>query len=207
MRGSWLNRTKFIYYLTYLENLPRYSKLSTYQLWCESQTVGHQARLPHLTDGATESFGRTLALSHMASPEAEGWLWPLQVSCLLSQPQGFGCDMSGAKAFQRGQLMEAAWLMGGWAGQARRHWVLGGRGGALGRAEWGPAPYRKLSSASARGPGQLGSGSHSRSASGSTGDSDWGRGSGSSWGSRGLSQEMVEEVLTSFRVELEGEDR
>lgn len=28
-------------------------------------------------------------------------------------------------------------------------------------------------------------------------------GLGSSWGSRGLSQEMVEEVLTSFRVELE----
>lgn len=61
----------------------------------------------------------------------------------------------------------------------------------------GPAAYRKLSSASARGPGQL----ESSGGSGST----WGSGSGSSWGPRGLSQEMVEEVLTSFRVELGGE--
>lgn len=82
-----------------------------------------------------------------------------------------------------------------------------------GRAGWGPAPYRKLSSASARGPGQLESGGHScsssgpGSSSGSTWGSGWGSGSGSSWGSRGLSQEMVEEVLTSFRVELEGEGK
>lgn len=85
--------------------------------------------------------------------------------------------------------------------------MLGGGGGASGRAGWGPAPYRKLSSASAGGPGQLESGSHSGSTSGCTWDSGWGSGSGSgsSWASRGLSQEMVEEVLTSFRVELEGE--
>lgn len=65
----------------------------------------------------------------------------------------------------------------------------------------GPAPYRKLSSASARGPGQL----DSSGGSGSPWGSGWG--SGSSWGSRGLSQEMVEEVLTSFRVELGGEGK
>lgn len=94
--------------------------------------------------------------------------------------------------------------MGGPAGQASRRRVLGGRGGASGRAGWGPAPYRKLSSASAWCPGQLESGSQSGSACGCSWDSGWGSGSGSSWGSRGLSQEMVEEVLTSFRVELEG---
>lgn len=76
-----------------------------------------------------------------------------------------------------------------------------------GGAGWGPAPYRKLSSTSARGPGQLESCGHSGSGSSSTWGSGWGSGSGSSWGSRGLSQEMVEEVLTSFRVELEGEGK
>lgn len=85
--------------------------------------------------------------------------------------------------------------------------MLGGRGGASGRAGWGPAPYRKLSSASARGPGQLESSGHSGSSSGCTWGSGWASGSGSSCGSRGLSQEMVEEVLTSFRVELEGEGK
>lgn len=57
------------------------------------------------------------------------------------------------------------------------------------------SPYRKLSSASARGPGQPESWGCSSCASGSA--------CGSSWSSRGLSQEMVEEVLTSFKVELE----
>lgn len=79
-----------------------------------------------------------------------------------------------------------------------------GTGRQRGSFEWGrvgPAPYRKLSSASARGPGQLGS----SGGCGSVRGSGWG--SGSSWGSRGLSQEMVEEVLTSFRVELGGESR
>lgn len=69
----------------------------------------------------------------------------------------------------------------------------------------GASPYRKLSSASARGPGKLESGG--RLGSGSTWDSGWVSGSGSSWGSRGLSQEMVEEVLTSFRAELEAEGK
>lgn len=75
--------------------------------------------------------------------------------------------------------------------------------GSFRQGRVGPAPYRKLSSASARGPGQL----ESSGGSGTTWGSGWGSGSGSgsSWGSRGLSQEMVEEVLTSFRVELGGE--
>lgn len=81
--------------------------------------------------------------------------------------------------------------------------MLGGRWGALGRAGWGPAPYRRLSSVSVRGLGQLES--CGRSGSGSTWGSSWDSGSGSSWGPRGLSQEMVEEVWTSFRVELEAE--
>lgn len=59
----------------------------------------------------------------------------------------------------------------------------------------GSSPYRKLSSASARGSWQPESCGCSGSASGSA--------CGSSWSSRGLSQEMVEEVLTSFKVELE----
>lgn len=72
--------------------------------------------------------------------------------------------------------------------------MLGGRWEF--QAGWGGAnPYRKLSSTSARGPGQSESCGCSGSASGS--------GCGSSWRSRGLSQEMVEEVLTSFKVELE----
>ena len=80
--------------------------------------------------------------------------------------------------------------------------MLGGRGELrVGQGRVGASPYRKLSSASARGPGQLESGGHLDS--GSTWEAGCGSGSGSSWGSRGLSQEMVEEVLTSFRVELE----
>lgn len=64
------------------------------------------------------------------------------------------------------------------------------------REGWsGASPYRKLSSVSATGPGELESCGCSSSASGSA--------CGSSWRSRGLSQEMVEEVLTSFKVELE----
>lgn len=66
--------------------------------------------------------------------------------------------------------------------------------GVSGRMD-GVSPYRKLSSASARGPGQPESCGCSSCASGSA--------CGSSWSSRGLSQEMVEEVLTSFKVELE----
>ena len=80
--------------------------------------------------------------------------------------------------------------------------MLGDRGELwVGQSRVGASPFRKLSSASARGPGQLESGGHS--GSGSTWEVGCGSGSGSSWGSRGLSQEMVEEVLTSFRVELE----
>lgn len=80
--------------------------------------------------------------------------------------------------------------------------MLGGRGELrVGQAGVGASPYRKLSSASARGPRQLESGG--RSGSGSTWEAGCGSRSGSSWGSSGLSQEMVEEVLTSFRVELE----
>lgn len=68
------------------------------------------------------------------------------------------------------------------------------------RARWSDvSPYRKLSSASPRGPGQSESCGCSSGASGSACDS--------SWSSRGLSQEMVEEVLTSFKVELEEENK
>lgn len=77
--------------------------------------VGCQAHLSHLTDGETESPGRSLAQSHMRSPEAEDRSWSLRFSYLLSQPQGSGCDVPGAEAFQRGQLMGTAWLLGGWA--------------------------------------------------------------------------------------------
>lgn len=73
-------------------------------------------------------------------------------------------------------------------------WVLGGIQEF--RTGWGgSSPYRKLSSASARGSWQPEPCGCSGSASGSA--------CGSSWSSRGLSQEMVEEVLTSFKVELE----
>lgn len=62
----------------------------------------------------------------------------------------------------------------------------------------GSSPYRKLSSASARGSWQPEPCGCSASASGSA--------CGSSCSSRGLSQEMVDEVLTSFKVELEEEN-
>lgn len=82
--------------------------------------------------------------------------------------------------------------------------MLGGRRGCsrLGRVG-GQPPHRKLSSTSARSPKQSESGSCSTLGSDSTQASSCGSASASSWGSRGLSQEMVEDVLTSFRVELE----
>lgn len=130
-----LNRKKFIYHLMNLENLPMDSNPPTCQPE-ESQTVGHQLQLSHLTDGETESFGGTWAHSHMASPEAEGWSWPLQSSRLLSQPQGLGCNMPGTKAFQKGTA-DGISLVDGRPGQARGCRVLGGQGGASVRAGQG----------------------------------------------------------------------
>lgn len=111
-----------------LENLPMDSNLSTCRPE-EPQTVGHQLQLSHLTDGETESFGGTLAHSHMASPEAEGWSRPRQSSRLLSQPQGFGCNMPGPKAFRKGRA-DGISLVDGRPGQARGRRVPGGQGGA-----------------------------------------------------------------------------
>lgn len=114
---------------------------------------------------------------------------------------GIGYDVPGAEAFWKGTA-DGSSLADGRPGPARRCRVLGGRGELrVGQCRVGASPYRKLSSASARGPGQLESGGHL--GSGSTWEVGCSSGSGSSWGSRGLSQEMVEEVLTSFRVELE----
>lgn len=174
-----------------LENLPRDPNFPTCQPGENPRSRVTRPSFPILQMG-------------QLSPSGEPWLSHMASSAGLLPPKpapGVGVQHG------RGQRMGAAWLMGGPAGQARRRRVLGGRGGPSGRAGWGPAPYRKLSSASARGPGQFESGSHSGSASGSTWDSGWGSGSGSSWGSRGLSQEMVEEVFTSFRVELEGQGK
>lgn len=100
----------------------------------KNPTVGHQLQLSHLTDGETECFGGTLAHSHMAFPEAEDWSWPLQSSCLLSQPQGLGCNMPGTKAFQKGTA-DGSSLVDERPGQGRR--VLGGQGGASVRAGQG----------------------------------------------------------------------
>lgn len=171
--------------------------------------MGCKAHHSHLTDvRETESPGRTLAQSHMGAPEAEDWSRLLPVLChlTLSQPQGLGtCDVPGAEAFWKGTADRAAWLMGGQARPGRCR-VLGGRGELrVGQCRVRASPYRKLSSASARGPGQLESGGH------------LGSGSRGRWAAalalaplgvpRGLSQEMVEEVLTSFRVELEAGGR
>lgn len=77
--------------------------------------MGCQAHHSHLTDGETESPGRTPAQSHMGAPEAEDWSRLLQFSCLLSQPQGLGMMCQGQKPSGKGQLTGAAWLTGGQA--------------------------------------------------------------------------------------------
>lgn len=128
-RGNWLNKTKSTYHLMSLENLPRDSSLPICQPGRAPQNVRHQVQLSHLTDGETESFGRTPAQSPMASPEAESLSRPLQFFCLLNQPQGLGCNLPGAKAFQKGTAGGSS-LADGKPGQARRCRVLSGQGGA-----------------------------------------------------------------------------
>lgn len=62
----------------------------------------------HFTFGETESLGRTLAQSLVASPEAEAGHGS-QFSCLISQPQGLEHSMMGQKPSTRGQLAAAVW--------------------------------------------------------------------------------------------------
>lgn len=130
LRRSWLNRKKLIPPLRNLETLSSDSSLPTCQPGRESQILRHRARLSHPVDGETKCPGRTLAPSHMASPEAEGWSRPLQSSCLLSQPQWLGATCPRQKLSRKGQLMGGQSRPGGAGCWEVEGELQAGRGGA-----------------------------------------------------------------------------